>query len=74
MLVSFVVNAAVPLTYASQVRKRLSEHLKSGTIENVKAIKVGLRKVKMIITAMFTVLILPLIPNVLIMAMPIVHA
>jgi hypothetical protein len=74
MLVSFVVNAAVPLTYASQVSKRLSEHLKSGTIENVKAIKVGLRKVKMIITAIFTVLILPLIPNVLIMAMPIVHA
>jgi hypothetical protein len=73
LILSFTLIGLVPLTYSLKLQKNLKEHLKSELDANKTTIKKGLKKLRGINIALMGTIVLPLIPNVLVIAMPITH-
>lgn len=73
LIFSIFVIGLAPLTYSLKLQRNLIDHLKSELENNRNVIKKVLAKLKAINYSLICIMVVPLIPNVLVIAMPILH-
>jgi hypothetical protein len=73
-IVAFIVMGISPLLQSIKIRRRLENHLKNAAIEDKRLVKLGVRKMRILVMVLsLAVIVFPMIPMTIIIAMPIFH-